>query len=684
MIICNLLQGVYELFKSDPVPFPSRNSSSSYQPPKCPTPKSMRGEVQILIRPLPCPCTTRTHLPQHLKPEIILALEYAEKFRLLIQLEKAAQEQSTSILVEKNVKITLSKNVLYADLDRYSEAHFEGKLKEGDRLILIDEKSDFQTETQVKLKGSKDRIQVSLFGKAKSLNFKSTFTVKIVFNDMNYKRNIEGLEKFARGGSISKDLRSIILGLPVCIHILGCPNSRPNLNGNLSIIDKFDLNEFQREAAIKALGPSPFVLIQGPPGTGKSTTLTATILQFVMNIKAEDKILVCAPSNLAVDNIVESLIKHGLERLVVRIYSMSKQNSELKSELNTVAFHTLVEKNCGEELKKLQQKRKELGRLTYQDMTKLKNLQKEVQSRILSTRRVVCCTCTSSADSILANHSFKYVFIDEAAQAIEPDSLLPMLHNAQKVVLAGDHNQIGPIITDKEASAAGLSTTMFERLMQKADSCMLQWQYRMHPMISEFPSNHFYGGKLLTHPSVSRPVNSKFCWPKKGVPLFFNHIRGEEEKPVGGESYVNKQEAETVVHLIAELIRSGAQSMNIGVITPYNGQKSYLLNMLGQASLRDIDVASVDGFQGREKDYIIMSCVRSNKRRSIGFLNDKRRLNVALTRPKSGLIVCGNAKLLACDENWRKLLECYKERGLVVEWRYGKWKKSKVNITGKK
>ena len=188
----------------------------------------------------------------------------------------------------------------------------------------------------------------------------------------------------------------------------------------------------------------------------------------------------------------------------------------------------------------------------------------------------------------------------------------------------------------------------------------------------------------MTHPSVLRPVNSNFHWPQKDMPLFFCHINGKEERPATGVSYMNRVEASRIIYFITALTSSGIESSQIGVITPYNGQKDCLVAMLKNSQYTNVDVASVDGFQGREKDYIIISCVRSNSYGSVGFLNDKRRLNVALTRAKYGMIICGNARVLAYDENWRSLLVFYKEQGILVEQTSKGWMTSTVNINGMK
>ena len=430
------------------------------------------------------------------KVEYKSAEQYTSTLRSLIETEKESQQQYCEELTQLNVKITLfeADETLYCDLDRSNEDHYKDTLKVGDTLVLIDERTEWQTEAYVERAASQERVRLSLSSGGKSLNSQSTSTVKTVFIDVPYKRTIEGLYEFANGNKISKDLKSIILGqAKYSTNEVSLKSTvQYDLTNDTSLIDASSLNEFQREAAVKALGSSPLVLIQGPPGTGKTTTMTATILQFVKNIKKHHKILVCAPPNLAVDNLTEALIKHGLGDSITRIYAVSRQSSERKPELNAVALHNIIQENASQELKLLQLKKKGFNRLPKKELLKLKKLQLASESKVLDYKKIVCCTYVTARNPTLSGHFFKYVFIDEAAQATELECLLPMLHHAEKVVLAGDHKQIGPFVRNKSAQAAGLDHTMFERLMPKADSCMLQWQYRMHHMISEFPSRRFY------------------------------------------------------------------------------------------------------------------------------------------------------------------------------------------------
>jgi len=252
--------------------------------------------------------------------------------------------------------------------------------------------------------------------------------------------------------------------------------------------------------------------------------------------------------------------------------------------------------------------------------------------------------------------------------------MIPLVLGCKQVVLVGDHQvglgcnflllpftqiflqQLGPVIMNKKAARAGLTQSLFERLVVLINRPIrLQVQYRMHPCLSEFPSNMFYEGTLqngVTAPERLRK-NVDFPWPVPDTPMFFYQNLGQEEISSSGTSFLNRTEASNVEKIVTKFFKSGVIPSQIGVVTPYEGQRSYIVNyMQFNGSLKkdlykEIEVASVDAFQGREKDYIILSCVRSNEHQGIGFLNDPRRLNVALTRAKYGVVILGNPKVLS-------------------------------------
>jgi len=254
--------------------------------------------------------------------------------------------------------------------------------------------------------------------------------------------------------------------------------------------------------------------------------------------------------------------------------------------------------------------------------------------------------------------------------------LIPLVAGAKHVVLVGDHRQLGPVIMSKKAAKAGLGQSLFERLnLMGIQPIRLQVQYRMHPALSEFPSCTFYEGTLQNGVTAADrlQLDMAFPWPVSHRPHMFWTQLGLEELSSSGTSYLNRTEAAAVEKLVTLLLRCGVPPDSIGVITPYEGQRAYIVQHMARVgSLRQqlyasVEVASVDSFQGREKEYIILSCVRSNEHAGIGFLNDPRRLNVALTRARQGCVILGNPKVLSKQALWHDLLAHYLEQGVFVE-----------------
>lgn len=284
---------------------------------------------------------------------------------------------------------------------------------------------------------------------------------------------------------------------------------------------------------------------------------------------------------------------------------------------------------------------------------------------------------------------FHSILIDEGMQSTEPECMVPVVLGARQLILVGDHCQLGPVVMCKKAAKAGLSQSLFERLVVLGiRPFRLEVQYRMHPELSRFPSDFFYEGSLQNGVSAEerRLPKVDFPWPRPDRPMFFYVTQGQEEIAGSGTSYLNRTEAANVEKLTTRFLKAGVRPEQIGIITPYEGQRSYLVqHMQYQGSLhaklyQEIEVASVDAFQGREKDIIIMSCVRSNEHQGIGFLSDPRRLNVALTRAKYGLIVVGNPKVLSKQPLWNHLLAFYKERRVLTEGPLSNLKESGIQF----
>lgn len=421
--------------------------------------------------------------------------------------------------------------------------------------------------------------------------------------------------------------------------------------------------------AIKTVLSTPLSLIQGPPGTGKTVT-SATI---IYHLAKTSPVLVCAPSNVAVDQLCERIHHTGLK--VVRLTAKSREDVE--SSVSFLALHEQVRMyDSNVELTKLTQLKSELNELSSQDEKKFKQLTRAAEREILSSANVVCCTCVGAGDPRLSKMKFRNVLIDESTQSAEPECMIPLVLGCKQVVLVGDHKQLGPVIMNKKAAKAGLNQSLFERLVKLGlTPIRLNVQYRMHPCLSEFPSNMFYEGSLQNgvtiHERLRRDVD--FPWPVADMPMMFWSNLGNEEISASGTSYLNRTEASNVEKIVTRFFKAGVKPADIGVITPYEGQRSYIVSTMQNTGTfkkefyKEVEVASVDAFQGREKDFIVLSCVRSNENQGIGFLSDPRRLNVALTRAKYGLVIIGNPKVLSKHELWHHLLVHFKDRKCLVE-----------------
>lgn len=437
--------------------------------------------------------------------------------------------------------------------------------------------------------------------------------------------------------------------------------------------------------AVKTVLQRPLSLIQGPPGTGKTVT-SATVVYHLAK-QNNGQVLVCAPSNIAVDQLTEKIHKTGLK--VVRLCAKSRE--AIESPVAFLSLHNQIRNmDSMPELQKLQQLKDETGELSSTDEKRYRSLKKQCERELLQHADVICCTCVGAGDPRLGKMQFRSVLIDESTQATEPECMIPVILGCRQLILVGDHCQLGPVVMCKKAARAGLSQSLFERLVVLGiRPIRLQVQYRMHPAMSAFPSNIFYEGSLqngVTSADRLRP-SLDIPWPQPDKPMFFYTSSGQEEISSSGTSYLNRTETASVEKIATRFLRSGVKPEQIGIITPYEGQRAYIVQyMQYSGSLNkklyvEIEVASVDAFQGREKDFIILSCVRSNEHQGIGFLNDPRRLNVALTRAKYGIIIVGNPKVLSKQPLWNHLLTYYKEQKCLVEGPLNNMKESLIQFS---
>ena len=308
--------------------------------------------------------------------------------------------------------------------------------------------------------------------------------------------------------------------------------------------------------------------------------------------------------------------------------------------------------------------------LTREARKKYLDKRRMLEEKILSRAKVVCCSFSGSFDYRLEDTKFKYVILDEASQATDAQTLVPMLKGAEHVILVGDQMQLGPTIKCNEASDRGLGESLFHRLSSCNVVSVLLTQYRMHPAICSFPSCEFYSEEKLVNgvSETEREMDIPDFWVKPEKPVMFIRALGKTKN--FGASFTNYSEiyilADTLNYLLEYL-----EPNQIGVITPYSGQNLMLTKYLekhltNNEALEHLEIRSVDAFQGREKDFILFSCVRASGSKGIGFLKNRNRLNVALTRAKYGLVLCGNDTYLSSDPMWARLIKHYAKLGALV------------------
>ena len=442
-----------------------------------------------------------------------------------------------------------------------------------------------------------------------------------------------------------------------------------------------NLNSSQSKAFANAM-EFRLSLIQGPPGTGKTHTAVRILAAWARN--GAGPVLAVADSNVAVDNLLEGLLEQGVKairlgqpvkvRESLREATMAAQMSEhhLREDVDTIIE---LNENAMRRLPAL--KGKEKG-LAHRDIKKgwkeVRRIENQMRDDILEHAQVICATCVGAGDRLLDSRRFPLVLLDEATQATEPASLIPLTKGARHVVLVGDHQQLPPTVISRRADEDGLACSLFERLVALgAPSTMLTTQYRMHPAIREWPSERFYGGELEDGISAEeREAPAGFVWPDWNAPVAFIPVEGAEDTSPDGASKQNMDEAGLAVRVVDMLLSGGdITPHDIGVVTPYSGQVRLLNDLFESAGGREqheryhgLEIKTVDGYQGREKDVIVLSAVRANEAGELGFLTDRRRLNVAITRARRGLIVLGHPRTLRNDSSWASWCDWASERGL--------------------
>lgn len=440
------------------------------------------------------------------------------------------------------------------------------------------------------------------------------------------------------------------------------------------------LNPSQQEAVRFALSSRDLAIIHGPPGTGKTTTVVELIAQAV---KRGNKVLACAPSNTAVDNLVDRLARTDCHTVRVghparvdqrlRNYTLDYQAGQQEEmtivrEMLREAEDLFRQADRYSRAKPKQGAKKEMRRDARRLKADARLLEQQAVEVVLDRADVICAT-TSFNDQILGDRQFGLAVIDEACQSTEPGCWLPVLR-AERLVLAGDHCQLPPTVLSAEASRDGFSISLLERLVEHYGDAVtrrLNMQYRMHADIMRFSSEQFYDGSLEAHGSVAEHllpgIIVKEIDPLTTTPVTFIDTAGadwNEELEPDGLSKRNPQEGALLLRKVRQLQVAGMEAADIAIIAPYAAQVRWLRE---HADSDELEIDTVDGFQGREKEAVLISCVRSNGSGEIGFLADTRRMNVALTRARRKLIVVGDSATLGGHEFYANLLNYFEQVG---------------------
>ena len=492
--------------------------------------------------------------------------------------------------------------------------------------------------------------------------------VQLSFDETSYRLMMEALDRAIRGKGRLGYLRDLFYSKQKAETYTFQPMHFPYLNPT------------QEQAVNEVLRAKDVAIVHGPPGTGKTTTLVEAIRETLMR---ESQVLVCAQSNMAVDWISEKLVDRGIN--VLRIGNPTRVNDKMLSFTYERRFEAHPDYPQLWALRKairdLRSHRKRGDEKYHQKLESLKSRATELEIRINSElfgeARVIASTLVGSANRLLDGQKYNTLFIDEAAQALEAACWIPM-RRVGRIVLAGDHCQLPPTVKSIAALKAGLGKTLMERIVETHPEAvtLLKTQYRMNDDIMRFSSNYFYNGQVESAPDVRFRGILDLDTPMEWIDTseYSEKLDNSDDSELSfkeefvGESYgrINKAEGLLTLHVLQSYFeRIGKQRLlderiDVGLISPYRAQVQYLRRLLMKREYfkpfrRQISVNTVDGFQGQERDVIVISLVRSNDEGQIGFLRDLRRMNVAITRARMKVIILGNRKTLTRHPFYRQL-----------------------------
>lgn len=624
------------------------------------------------------------------------ALKALTEQRRLLQMEYEAEKRAYSSITEKiglrrlaergdawmDIRIgrvyynSLNQRILevFRSVDTEEDHHFEF----GRPVAFIISEGDAGSKPKIAFTGTVsfvdgERMAVAIPESAmvSRLEQAQSVSVMISFDETTYRAMFEAIDRTLSAKGRLAELRDLIYSKKKMRELTLSPMRFPYLNSS------------QQEGVNKVIRAKDVAIVHGPPGTGKTTTLVEAINE---TLRRESQVLVCAQSNMAVDWISEKLVDRGVH--VLRIGNPARVNDKMLSFTYERRFEDHPDYpslwSIRKSIRELQGAKRKGTDQWHQKMDRLRARATELEIRInndlFNTAHVIACTLTGSANRILSGMKFSTLFIDEAAQALEAACLIPM-RRAGRVVLAGDHCQLPPTVKCFEAMKQGLGRSLMERLVENHPEAvtLLTTQYRMNEDIMKFSSDWFYGGEMVAAEDAKHRGILDFDTPIEWIDTAemiseIAEIADENEdlrayrEALSGNSFgrINKEEAQlTLLTLQNYITKIGKQRflderLDIGLISPYRAQVKYLRQLLNRLSFfkpfrNSISVNTVDGFQGQERDIIIISLVRSNEEGDIGFLRDLRRMNVAMTRARMKLIIVGDSSTLCRHPFYRKL-----------------------------
>lgn len=546
------------------------------------------------------------------------------------------------------------------------------RLGPGAPVILSEENSQGDGWRGIVTRLHKDSIQVAFNQWPETESERPVFRLDRSTDEISRQRQRQGLEKAASASSSRlAALRDVLLGLR--------PPAFKNADSPTPL--SRTLNTSQLEAVRFALSAEDVAILHGPPGTGKTTTVVELIRQIV---RRGERVLAVAPSNIAVDNLLERLLAAGEK--AIRLGHPARVLPELRAHTLDLLVENDAEVKMARKLaREAHSLREQAGKFTRARpepgsrhamrqeaknmLADARQIEDMVVARLLDGAPILCATVTGLDRNLLGDRHFDWCIIDEANQTTEAAAWGPLQY-AERLVLAGDHQQLPPTIVSPQAVARGFNISLPERLLKLSGpslSRLLTVQYRMHQAIMQFSSDEFYQSNLQADPAVASHLLQDLPGVRASeltsTPLTFIDTAGasyDEENELEGESRQNAQEASLAIKKLEALIASGVSPADIAVIAPYSAQVRLLRERITHS---EVEVDSVDGFQGREKEAVIVSLVRSNPEGEIGFLADIRRINVALTRARRKLIVIGDSATIVAHPFYQRLVQYFENTG---------------------